>query len=109
MLDNKNSDKKFGITFFIIFLVISLFLASDKNKYFLFSLLIALLFFFVSLFIPNYLTKLNNLWTSFGLLLGNIISPLVMGIIYFFVITPTALTLKIFKKDILNLKKNKDA
>ncbi len=52
------------------------------------------------------LTPLNILWINFGIYLGLIIAPVTMGIIYFFVVTPTALILRIFKKDVLNLKKD---
>ena len=52
------------------------------------------------------LSPLNKLWMRFGLLLGRIVSPIIMGIIYFFVVTPTGLIMKIFRKDLLSLKKN---
>ena len=53
------------------------------------------------------LSPLNLLWFKFGLLLGKIVSPIVMGIIFFGVVTPISLLLKLFNKDVLNLKKNK--
>ena len=67
---------------------------------------IALFFLFFGLINSKILTPFNILWIRFGLILGKLFSPVIMGIIYFFVITPTSLFLKLFKKDILQLKKN---
>jgi len=52
------------------------------------------------------LSPLNLLWFKFGILLGKIVSPVVMGIIFFLVVTPISIILKIFGKDVLNLKFN---
>jgi hypothetical protein len=54
----------------------------------------------------KFLTPLNKLCHRFGILLGNIVSPIVMGIVFFLVVTPTSIILKILGKDILNLKNN---
>ena len=56
----------------------------------------------------NLLTPLNKLWFKFGLFLGKFVSPIVMGLIFFIVVTPTGLILKIFRKDVLRLKKNNE-
>ena len=52
------------------------------------------------------LTPLNKIWFKFGIILGHIISPVIMGLIFFMVVTPTAFILKVFRKDVLNLKNN---
>ena len=102
------SNRSFGIVFFIVFLLISLYpIINDENiRYW--ALIISLIFLILGLLKSNILTPLNKLWFKFGRLLGIFISPIIMGIIYFFVVTPTSLILKISGKDILNLKKNKD-
>ena len=65
------------------------------------------MFLILGLLNSKLLNPLNKLWFKFGILLGNLISPIIMGLVYFFVITPIAMLLKIFNKDVLNLKKNK--
>ncbi len=103
-----NSNRSFGIVFFIVFLLISVHpLINDENiRYW--SLLISLIFLVLGLLNSRILTPLNKIWFKFGILLGKIISPLVMGIIFFFVVTPTGLLMKMLKKDLLNLKFNSD-
>ena len=103
-----DSNRSFGIVFFIVFLLISVYpLINDENiRYW--SLLISLIFLVLGLLNSKILTPLNKIWFKFGILLGKIISPLVMGIIFFFVVTPTGLLMKILKKDLLNLKFNID-
>ena len=100
------SNRSFGIVFFVVFLLISLYpLLNDENiRYW--SLIISLVFLILGLINSNILKPLNKIWFKFGIILGKIISPLVMGIIFFFVVTPTGLLMRIFKKDILNLKFN---
>ena len=65
------------------------------------------MFLILGLLNSKLLNPLNKLWFKFGILLGNLISPIIMGLVYFFVITPIAMLLKIFNKDVLNLKQNK--
>ena len=103
-----NSNRSFGIVFFIVFLLISVHpLINDENiRYW--SLIISLIFLILGLLNSKILTPLNKIWFKFGILLGKIISPLVMGIIFFFVVTPTGLLMKMLKKDLLNLKFNSD-
>ena len=102
------SNRSFGIVFFIVFLLISVYpLINDENiRYW--SLIISLIFLILGLLNSKILTPLNKIWFKFGILLGKIISPLVMGIIFFFVVTPTGLLMKMLKKDLLNLKFNSD-
>ena len=100
------SNKSFGIVFFIFFLIISIYPVLYSEDIRIWSLIISFSFLALGLLNSRLLTPLNKLWFKFGILLGKIISPLVMGIIFYFVVTPTGLILKIFKKDILNLKFN---
>ncbi len=101
-----SSNRNFGIVFSIFFLIISLWPLLNNNEIRLWSLMISLIFLILGILNSKILTPLNKLWMKFGLLLGGIVSPIIMGIIYFFVVTPTGLIMKIFRKDLLLLKKN---
>ncbi len=102
----KPTNRNFGIVFFIVFLLIGLFpLIQDKEPR-VWSLIISIIFLILGIINSKILSPLNKFWMKFGLFLGNLISPIVMGIIYFGVITPTGILMRILKKDILNLKKN---
>ena len=98
------SNRSFGIVFFVVFLLISIYLFLKDGDIRLWSLIISIIFLFLGLLNSNVLSPLNKLWFRFGLLLGKIISPIIMGIIFFLVVTPIAIIMRLFKKDILNLK-----
>ena len=101
-----SSNKSFGIVFFIFFLIIALWpLINDENIR-LWSLIVSISFLVLGIINSKILTPLNNLWFKFGLFLGKIVSPIVMGITFFFVVTPTGIIMRLIGKDILNLKKN---
>jgi|TARA_B100000959_G_scaffold162790_1_gene170505 hypothetical protein len=100
------TNRSFGIVFCVVFLIISLWPLKSGNELNLFLLLISVIFLLLGLTNSKLLSPLNTIWFKFGLFLGKIVSPVVMGIIFFFVVTPIALILKIFRKDVLNLKKN---
>ena len=103
---NLPSNRNFGIVFFIVFLIIALWPLLKQNEIIIWSLIISFIFFVLGLINSKLLTPLNRLWFKFGILLGNIIAPIVMGIVFFLVVTPTGLIMRFFKKDILKLKKN---
>ena len=100
------SNRNFGIVFFIVFLIIALWPILKQNEIRIWSLIISFIFFVLGLINSKLLTPLNKLWFKFGILLGNIIAPIVMGIVFFLVVTPTGLIMQFFRKDILKLKKN---
>ena len=100
------SNRNFGIVFFIVFLIIALWPILKQNEIRIWSLIISFIFFVLGLINSKLLTPLNKLWFKFGILLGNIIAPIVMGIVFFLVVTPTGLIMRFFRKDILRLKKN---
>ena len=102
-----SSNRSFGIVFFIVFLLIALYPLLKGNDLRIWSLVISFIFLALGLVNSKILTPLNRLWFKFGLLLGRFISPLVMGIIFFIVVTPTGIIMRLFKKDLLNLKYNK--
>ena len=100
------SNKSFGIVFFIVFLLIALYPLINNGDLRIWSFIIAIIFLILGLINSKVLTPLNKLWFKFGLLLGKVISPIIMGIIFFLVVTPTALIMRIIGKDLLNLKFN---
>tara|TARA_Y100001970_G_scaffold131403_1_gene162102 strand:- start:146 stop:535 length:390 start_codon:yes stop_codon:yes gene_type:complete len=99
------SNRSFGIVFFIVFFIISLFPLLKGNDIRIWSLLVSLIFLLLGLINSNILSPLNKLWFKFGLLLGNFISPIVMGLVFFLVVTPTGLFMRLIGKDLLNLNK----
>jgi len=100
------SNKNFGIVFFIVFLFISIYpILSDGNLR-LWSLVISVLFLILGMLNSKILTPLNKMWFRFGIFLGRIISPIIMGIIFFLVVVPIGYLMRLFKKDVLNLKFN---
>ena len=101
------SNKSFGIVFFIVFLLISLYPLTNHENIRIWSLIISLIFLILGLLNSKILNPFNKLWFKFGMILGRIISPIIMSIIFFLVVTPIALIMKLLKKDLLNLKFNK--
>ena len=102
-----SSNRSFGIVFFIVFLLIALYPLLKGNDLRIWSLVISFIFLILGLINSKILTPLNRLWFKFGLLLGKFISPLIMGIIFFLVVTPIGIIMRLLKKDLLNLKYNK--
>ena len=102
-----SSNKSFGVVFFIVFLIVSIYPLINNGELRIWSLITAIIFLILGLINSKVLTPLNKLWFKFGLLLGRVISPLIMGIIFFLVVTPIGLIMKFLGKDLLNLKYNK--
>ena len=103
-----SSNRSFGIVFFIVFLLIALYPLINQGEFRLWSLIISFIFFILGILNSKILTPLNKLWFKFGIFLGKIVSPIIMGIIFFFVVTPIGVLMRIFGKDVLNLKYNND-
>ena len=100
------SNKSFGIVFFIVFLIISLYPMLKGQDLRLWSLIISFIFLILGMINSSILSPLNKIWFKFGILLGNIISPIVMAIVFFGVVLPTGIVMKILRKDLIALKKN---
>ena len=103
-----SSNKSFGIVFFVVFLLIGIYPIINDNNTIYWSLILSIIFLFLGIINSKILTPFNIIWFKFGILLGNIVSPIIMGIIFFFVVTPIGLLMRILKKDLLNLKYNND-
>ena len=110
-MDNRkiSSNRSFGIVFFIVFLLIAFYPLINQGEIRIWSVLISLLFLILGIINSKILTPLNKIWFKFGIFLGKIISPVVMGIIFFLVVTPIAFLMRMLKKDLLNLKFNKNS
>ena len=90
------------------FIIVSAWLFFENQEFIIWPLIVAFVFLILGLTNSKLLTPLNKAWNQFGILLGNFIAPIVMGIIFFLVVTPTGLILRLMRKDVLRLKKNKD-
>ena len=101
-----SSNRSFGIVFFIVFFLIAIYPIIKEGDLRLWSLVISLVFLILGIINSKILSPLNKLWFKFGLLLGKIVSPIVMGAIFFFVVTPIGLFMRFIGKDLLNLKIN---
>ena len=100
------SNKSFGIVFFVVFLLIALYPLIYNEEIRVWSVIISLIFLVLGLLNSKILNPLNKLWFKFGIFLGKVISPIVMGLIFFFVVTPIGLLMRLLNKDLLNLKFN---
>ena len=95
----------FGILFFVFFLIIGLYPLKSHGAIRIWAVLFSLVFIIITIMRPNLFTFLNKLWIKFGILLGKIISPIVMALVFFFVVTPIGALVRILKKDVMGLKR----
>ena len=100
------SNRSFGIVFFIVFFIIGIYPILNNEGIRLWSIFISLIFLLLGIKNSRSLTPLNIIWFKFGMFLGKIVSPLIIGLIFFLVVTPTGIIMKILGKDLLKLKKN---
>ena len=100
------SNKSFGIVFCVFFLIVSLYPLINGEIIRLWSLFLSVIFLLLGLLNSRILTPLNILWFKFGIFLGRFVSPIIMGLVFFLVVTPTGLIMRMFRKDLLKLKKN---
>ena len=102
-----SSNRSFGITFFLVFLLAGIWPLLNSESIRIWSIIISLIFLFLGLIKFRYLTPLNKLWSKFGILLGFIVNPIVMGLVFFVVLTPIAIIMRLIGKDILKRNFNK--
>jgi hypothetical protein len=95
----------FGILFFVFFLIIGLYPLKSHGAIRIWAVLFSLVFIIITIIRPNLFTFLNKLWIKLGILLGKIISPIVMGLVFFFVVTPIGILVRVLKKDVMGLKR----
>ena len=101
------SNRNFGLVFFVFFLIIGLWPLLGTNEIRYWSIFFSIIFFLLGITNSKLLTPLNKIWFNLGILLGKMISPLIMVIIFFLIITPIGVIMRVFGKDILSLKYNK--
>ena len=101
------TNKNFGLVFFVVFFLIFIepIIRNDELRYW--SLIVSIIFLILGLINSKILSPLNKIWFQFGLLIGKLVSPIIMGLVFFLVVTPTSLLLRLFGKDILKIKKKK--
>ena len=99
------SNRSFGIVFFIFFLIVGTYPIFFQGELRIWSLIVSIIFLLLGTINSRFLTPLNLLWFKFGMLLGRIVSPIVMGLVFFLVVTPTGLIMRILNKNLLRLKK----
>ena len=103
-----SSNRSFGVVFFVVFLLIALYPVINHEEIRAWSLIVSLIFLVLGLLNSKILNPFNKVWFKFGIFLGKIISPIIMGIIFFVIVTPTGLIMSLLGKDVLNLKYNKN-
>ena len=104
-----SSNRSFGLLFFIVFLIVALWPLKYEEDIRLWSLALSIIFFILGVLNSKLLTPLNKLWFKFGIFLGFIVSPIVMGIVYFLVVTPIGIIMRLLGKDLLKTSKVKSA
>ena len=104
MSKTNKENKKFGLLFFLIFLILGLWPLLNKEMPNFLLIGIALIFLILVLLNSKILSPLNKAWIKFGEILGKIIAPIVMALIFFLILTPIGLIMKILRKDILKVK-----
>ena len=103
----KNTNRSFGILFFIVFLIIGLWPLKASNEVAIWAVVLSVIFLILGLLNSRFLTPINKLWIKLGQLIGKFVAPIFLGIIFFTVLTPIGILLKVLKKDILSLKFDK--
>ena len=104
-----SSNRSFGLVFFVVFLIVALWPLKNEEDIRLWSLVLSIIFFILGVLNSKLLTPLNKLWLKLGMFLGSIVSPIVMGIVYFIVVTPIGIFMRLLGKDLLNTRKVNNA
>ena len=105
----QSSPKSFGIVFSVVFLIVALYPLTNSEDIHLWAIIASAIFLFLAYVAPNTLSLPNKLWFKFGILLGSIIAPIVMGFVYFLTVLPTGLIMRLLGKDLLKQKLDKNA
>jgi len=103
-----SSNRSFGLVFFVVFLIVALWPLKSGEDIRIWSLALSIIFFSLGILNSKLLTPLNKLWFKFGILLGSIVSPIIMGIVFFLVVTPTSIIMRLLGKDLLKMSKVKN-
>ena len=104
----KENNKSFGILFFVVFLLIAIWPVIDSGSIRIWAILTSLVFLILGILNSKILTPLKSAWIKLGEILGKIIAPIVMGFIYFLIITPIGIFMRLIGKDLLGIKYSKN-
>ena len=107
-MHKRSSNRSFGLLFFIVFLVIAFWPLTKQGEVNLYLISIALIFLVLGLLNSKILTPLNKAWIKLGEILGRIVAPVVMAIVYFIILTPISLLVRLFGKDLIGMKFSND-
>jgi len=105
----QSSEKSFGVVFSIVFLIVALYPLINSESLRIWALVVSIIFILLAFLVPKILVLPNKLWFKFGLLLGSIVAPIVMTLIYFVTVLPTGLIMRLLGKDLLKQKLDKNA
>ena len=105
----KSSPKSFGLVFSFVFLIVSLYPLINSEGIRLWALIVSAVLLLLAFMMPNVLLLPNKLWFKFGMLLGSIIAPIIMALVYFLTVLPTGLIMRLLGKDLLKQKLDKNA
>ena len=103
-MHKKSSNRSFGILFFLVFLGFGLWPLTKEMSPNIYLIIISVIFLILGLLNSKLLSPLNNLWIKFGEILGKIIAPIVMAVVYFLILTPISLLVRLFGKDLIGMK-----
>ena len=107
-MKHKNQNRSFGLLFFVVFLALALWPLTKKGEINIYLISIALIFLVLGLLNSKILSPLNKAWIKFGEILGRVIAPIVMAIVYFLILTPISLLVRLFGKDLIGMKFSND-
>ena len=107
-MHKRSSNRSFGLLFFVVFLVIAFWPLTKQGEVNLYLISIALIFFVLGILNSKILSPLNKAWIKLGEILGRIVAPVVMAIVYFIILTPISLLVRLFGKDLIGMKFSKD-
>ena len=104
-----SSEKTFGVVFSIVLLIVALYPLINSEGLHIWALVVSIIFFLLAFLAPNILVLPNKLWFKFGLLIGSIVAPIVITLVYFVTVVPTGLIMRLLGKDLLKQKLDKNA
>ena len=107
-MHKKSSNRSFGILFFLVFLGFGLWPLTKEMSPNIYLIIISVIFLILGLLNSKLLSPLNNLWIKFGEILGKVIAPIVMAVVYFLILTPISLFVRLFGKDLIGMKFSND-
>ena len=105
-MHKKSSNRSFGILFFLVFIGFGLWPLTKEMSPNIYLIIISVIFLILGLLNSKLLSPLNNLWIKFGEILGKVIAPIVMAVVYFLILTPISLLVRLFGKDLIEMKFN---